>query len=30
MFCLKNDRTGKYRLMHGNIFVFDIENISNS
>ena len=27
---LKNDRTGKSRLLHGHLFVFDIENISNS
>ena len=30
MFRLKNDRTGISRLLHGHLFVFDIENISNS
>ncbi len=30
MFRLKNDRTGKSRFLHGHLFVFDIENISNS
>ena len=28
MFRLKNDRTGKSRLLHGHLFVFDIERIS--